>query len=71
LSWNKSDDAILTEVNYNQMNKGNKMQKMNALPQMNLTENTLDLLSALPKTHEVASIVSKTKKKIVCLLAEM
>ncbi len=62
LSWNKSDDAILTEVNHNQMNKGNKMQNMNALPQTNLKETPLDSPSALPKTHEVASIVSKTKK---------
>ena len=44
---------------------------MNALPQTNLKEKTLDLLSALPETHEVASIVSKKKKKIACLLAEM
>jgi hypothetical protein len=45
------------------MNEGNKMQNMNALPQTNLKEKPLDLLSALPKTHEVASIVFKTKKK--------
>ena len=63
LSWNKSEDAILTEVNHNQMNKGNKMQKMNALPQTNQKEKTLDSLSALPETEEVALIVSKTKKK--------
>ncbi len=71
LSWNKSEDAILTEVNHNQMNKGNKMQNMNALPQTNLKEKPLDSLSALPETHEVASIVSKMKKKIACLSAEM
>jgi hypothetical protein len=71
LSWNKSDDAILTEVNHNQMNKGNKIQKMNALHQTNLQEIPLDLLSALPETHEVALIVSKTKKQIACLSAEM
>ncbi len=35
---------------------------MNALPQTNLKEKPLDSLSALPETHEVASIVSKTKK---------
>jgi hypothetical protein len=45
------------------MNKGNKMQNMNAPPQANLKEKPLDLLSALPETHEVASIVSKAKKK--------
>jgi hypothetical protein len=54
---------MFTEVNHNQMNKGNKMQNMNALPQTNLKETPLDSPSALPKTHEVASIVSKKKKK--------
>ena len=44
---------------------------MNALHQTNLTEIPLDLLSALPETQEVALIVSKRKKKIACLLAEM
>jgi hypothetical protein len=39
LSWNKSEDTILIEVNHNQMNKGDKMQNMNALPQSNLKEN--------------------------------
>jgi hypothetical protein len=63
LSWNKSEVAILTEVNHNQINKGIKMQNMNALLQTNLKEKPLDLLSALSETHEVASIVSKTKKK--------
>jgi hypothetical protein len=53
------------------MNKGNKMQKLNALPQTNLKEIPLDLLSAFPETHKVASIVSKTKKKVAYLLAEM
>jgi hypothetical protein len=62
---------MLTEVNHNQMNKGNKIEKMNALHQTNLKEIPLDLLSALPETQEVALIVSKTKKKIACLLAEM
>ncbi len=71
LSWNKSDDAILTEVNHNQMSEGNKMKNMNALPQMNLKEKPLDSLSALPETHEVASIVSKMKKKIAWLSAEI
>jgi hypothetical protein len=47
------------------------MQKMNALPQMNLKEKTFDLLSSLPETHEVASNVFKKKNKIACLLAEM
>jgi hypothetical protein len=44
------------------MNKGNKMQKMNALPQTNLKEKLFDLISALPEIHEVASFFSKTKK---------
>jgi hypothetical protein len=47
LSWNKSDDAILTEKNHNQTNEGNNMQKTNALPQTYLKK-TLDSLSALP-----------------------
>ena len=55
---------MFTEVNHNQMNEGNKIKKMNALHQTNLKEIPLDLLSALPETQEVASIVSKTKKKI-------
>ncbi len=63
MSWNKSDDAMLTKVNHNQMNEGNKMQYMNALHQTNLNEKPLDSLSALPETHEVASIVSNTKKQ--------
>jgi hypothetical protein len=46
------------------MNEGNRIKKMNALHQTNLKEIPLDLLSALPETQEVASIVSKTKKKI-------
>ncbi len=71
MSWNKSEGAILTVVNHNQMNEENKMKNMNALPQTNLKEKPLDLLSALPETHEVASIVSRIKKKIACLLAEM
>ena len=62
---------MFTEVNHNQMNKGNKIRKMIALHQTNLKEIPLDLLSALPETQEVASIVSKTKKKIACLSAEM
>jgi hypothetical protein len=45
------------------MNEGNKIEKMNALHQTNLTGNPLDSLSALPETQEVALIVSKTKKK--------
>jgi hypothetical protein len=53
------------------MNVGNKNQNMNALHQTNLKEIPLDLLSALPETQEVASNVSKTKKKIACLLEEM
>jgi hypothetical protein len=40
------------------------MQNMNALPQTNLKEKPLDLLSALTETHEVASIISKMKKKL-------
>ncbi len=64
LSWIKSENAMFTEVNHNQMNKGNKIKKINALHQMNLKEIPLDLLSALPETQEVALIVSKTKKKI-------
>jgi hypothetical protein len=55
---------MFTEVNHNQMNEGNKIKKMNALHQINLKEIPLDSLSALPETQEVASIVSKTKKKI-------
>ena len=55
---------MFTEVNHNQMNKGNKIEKMGALHQMNLKEISLDLLSALPETQEVASIVSKMKEKI-------
>jgi hypothetical protein len=61
---------MVTEVNHNQMKKGNKIQKMNALHQTNLKEIPLDSLSAIPETEEVASIVSKTKKN-ACLLAEM
>jgi hypothetical protein len=53
------------------MNKGNKIKEMNALHQTNLKKILLDSLSALPETQEVASIVSKTKKKIACLSAEM
>jgi hypothetical protein len=53
------------------MSKGKKCKNMNALHQTNLKEKPLDLQSALPETHEEASIVSKTKKKITCLLAEM
>jgi hypothetical protein len=45
------------------MNEGNKIQKMNALHQTNLKEIPLDSLSALPETQDMASIVSKTKKK--------
>jgi hypothetical protein len=71
LSWNKSEKAIFTEVNHNQMNVGNKIQNMNALYQTNLKEIPLDLLSALPEIQEMALIVSKTKKKIAYLLAEM
>ncbi len=63
MSWNKSENAIFTEVNHNQMNEGNKIQKMNALHQTNLKEIPLDSLSALPETQDMASIVSKTKKK--------
>ena len=55
---------MFTEVNHNQMNKGNKIEKLNALHQTNLKEIPLDLLSALRETQEVASIVSKTKKII-------
>ncbi len=54
---------MFTEVNHNQMNEGNKIEKMNALHQMNLKEILLDSLSALPETQEVASIVSKMMKK--------
>ncbi len=54
---------MFTGVNHNQMNKGIKIEKMNALHQRNLKEIPLDSLSALPETQEVASIVSKTKKK--------
>ncbi len=46
------------------MNKGNKIEKMNALHEMNLKEIPLDSLSALPETQEVALIVSKMKKTI-------
>ncbi len=53
------------------MNVGNKIQNMNALYQTNLKEIPLDLLSALPEIQEMALIVSKTKKKIAYLLAEM
>ena len=62
---------MFIEVNHNQINEGNKIEKMNALHQTNLKEIPLDSLSALPETQEVASIVSKTKKKLACLLAEM
>ena len=62
---------MFTEVNHNQMNEGNKIEKMNALHQTNLKDIPLDLLSALPETQEVASIVSKMKKKLACLSAEM
>jgi hypothetical protein len=55
---------MFTEVNHNQMNEENKIEKINALHQTNLKEILLDLLSALPETQEVASIVSKRKKKI-------
>jgi hypothetical protein len=71
LSWIKSEKAMFTEVNHNQMNEGNKTKKMNALHQTNLKEIPLDLLSALPETQEVASIVSKMKEKNACLLADM
>jgi hypothetical protein len=54
---------MVTEANHNQMNKGNEIKTMNALHQTNLKEIPLDSLSALPETQEVASIVSKTKKK--------
>ncbi len=53
---------MVTEVNHNQMNKGNKIEALNELHQMNLKEIPLDSPSALPETQEVASIVSKTKK---------
>jgi hypothetical protein len=55
---------MVTEVNHNQMNEGNKIETLNELHQTNLTEIPLDLLSALPETQEVALIVSKMKKKI-------
>jgi hypothetical protein len=42
---------MFTEVNHNQMNKGNKIKEMNALHQMNLKEIPLDSLSALPETQ--------------------
>ncbi len=61
---------MFTEVNHNQMNKGNKIEKLNALHQTNLKELPLDSLSALPETQEVALIVSK-KNKLACLSAEM
>ena len=54
MSWIKSENAMFTEVNHNQMNKGNKIEKMNALHQTNLKGIPLDLLSALPETQEVA-----------------
>jgi hypothetical protein len=53
----------ITEVNHNQMNKGNEIEKLNALHQTNLKEIPIDSLSALPETQEVALIVSKMKKK--------
>jgi hypothetical protein len=62
---------MVTEVNHNQMNEGNKIETLNALHQTNLKEIPIDLLSALPETQEVASIVSKMKKKLACLSAEM
>jgi hypothetical protein len=62
---------MVTDVNHNQMNKGNKIETLNELHQTNLKEIPLDSLSALPETQEVASIVSKTRKKLTCLLAEM
>jgi hypothetical protein len=55
---------MVTEVNLNQMNEGNEIKTLNELHQTNLKEIPLDLLSALPETQEVASIVSKTKTKI-------
>ncbi len=55
---------MFTEVNYNQMNEGNKIKKLNALHQTNLKEIPFDSIGALPETQEVASIVSKMKKKI-------
>jgi hypothetical protein len=55
---------MVTEANHNQMNKGNEIKTMNALHQTNLKEIPLELLSALPETQEVTSIVSKIKKKI-------
>jgi hypothetical protein len=62
---------MFTEVNHNQMNKGNKTKKMNALHQMNLKEIPLDLLSALPETQEVDRLFPKRRLKLACLLAEM
>jgi hypothetical protein len=64
LLWINSKNTIVTEVNHNQMNIGNKIKTLNELHQTNLKEIPLDSLSALPETQEVASIVSKTKKKI-------
>ncbi len=58
---------MFIEVNHNQINEGNKIEKMNALHQTNLKEIPLDSLSALPETQEVALIVSKRKKKISLL----
>ncbi len=63
MSLTKSEKLMVTEVNHNQMNEGNKIQNMNALHQMNLKEIPLDSLSALLETQEVALIVSKMKKK--------
>jgi hypothetical protein len=59
-----SENAMVTEVNHNQMNEGNKIETLNELHQTNLKEEILlDLLSALPETQEVASIVSKNEEK--------
>jgi hypothetical protein len=54
---------MVTEVNHNQMNEGNKIETLHELHQTNLKEILLDLLSALPETQEVASIVSKNEEK--------
>ncbi len=54
---------MVTEVNHNQMNEGNKIETLNELHQTNLKKILLDSLSALPETQEVASIVSKMKTK--------
>ncbi len=68
LLCNKSDETILTEVYYTQMNEGNTVQKMmNALLQTNLEEKTLEPLSALSETLNVASIASKKKEKKTAL----